>query len=303
MFAILHTVAPLYILIALGVVLRLVVADDKWIEVFNKFGLYLGFPAIVFSSLMKTRAGGIVDLRTIACNVLLLLGALLLTYFVCRIWRLTTSLRNTYFVCVFYGNIAYLGFPFITSVIPGSDAAVSIHIAVYVAFLFTIGVLMLELSRGWRTSSIPAVAKSIVANPLLLSVVSGLLLRSARVQLPVFVGQSIDLLASTAAPIVLLAIGMFLARRIRLDRDLLHAAILSGLKLVALPSCFLLYAGLSSPNDGFAISIIEAAMPVGITIFALAEVYPMEKKIVASAIVLSTLVSAITLPLWASCVV
>jgi predicted permease len=304
MSSILYTVAPLYVLIAIGAAFKFIVAaDDKWIEVFNKFGLYLGFPAIVFSSLVKIPAGGILETRTIACNILLLFAAVILTHLIGRLFRLTTSLRNTYVICVFYGNIAYLGFPFITSVIPGSNASVSIHIAIYVAFLFTVGILMLELSKGRGVASLPSIAKNIITSPLLLSVVAGLFFRSTGWQLPIWAERSIDLLASSAAPIVLLAIGMFIARRLELDRNLFHAAILSGLKLIAFPLCFLLFARLASFDDAFAVSIIEAAMPAGITAFALAEIYPLEKQIVASVIVMSTVVSAITLPVLTSYVV
>ncbi|GJM23974.1 MAG: membrane protein [Phycisphaerae bacterium] len=298
MGSIFFTVAPLYVLIAIGAALRLAAAvDDNWIKVLNKYGLYLGFPAIVFSSLVKIPAGGMLETRTIACNILFLLVVVSLTQLIGRLLPLTISLRNTYVICVFYGNVAYLGFPFITSVTPGSNASISIHIAIYVAFLFTVGILMLELSKGRGVSSLPSISKNIITSPLLLSVVAGLLFRSTGLQLPLFIEQSVDLLASSAAPMVLLAIGMFMARRIKLDKSVVHVAILSSLKLIALPLCFILFARLASSNDAFDISIIEAGMPVGITVFALAEIYPLEKQIVASVIVMSTIFSAITLPI------
>ena len=303
MGSIFYTVVPLYVLIAIGAALRLTAADDKWIEVFNKFGLYLGFPAIVFSSLVKIPAGGILETRTIACNILFLFAVVILMHLIGRLLPLSTSLRNTYVICVFYGNVAYLGFPFITSVIPGPNASVSIHIAIYVAFLFTVGILMLELSKGRGVAGLPSIAKNIVTSPLLLSVVAGLLFRSTGLQLPLFIERSIDLLASSAAPMVLLAIGMFMVRRIELDKSLIHIAILSSLKLIALPLCFLLFARLASSNDAFAVSIIEAGMPVGITVFALAEIYPLEKQVVASVIVMSTIFSAVTLPILTGYVV
>jgi predicted permease len=174
MGSILFAVAPLYVLIAIGVVLRLIVASDAWIEVFNKFGVYVGFPAIVFSSLVKIPAGAIIETSVIACNVLFLLVAVALTYGVGRCLRLTTALRNTYVIGVFYGNVAYLGYPFVTTVIPGSEASVSIHIAIYVAFLFTVGIFVLELSKDGGSVNLPRIAKSIMTSPLLLSVVAGL---------------------------------------------------------------------------------------------------------------------------------
>jgi predicted permease len=300
MGSILFAVAPLYVLIAIGVMLRLIVASDAWIEVFNKFGVYVGFPAIVFSSLVKIPAGAIIETSVIACNVLFLLVAVALTYGVGRCLRLTPALRNTYVIGVFYGNVAYLGYPFVTTVIPGSEASVSIHIAIYVAFLFTVGIFVLELSKDGGSVNLPRIAKSIMTSPLLLSVVAGLLFRSTGLSLPGFIEHALELLAASAAPIVLLAIGMFIARRLTPDRHLVHAALLSSLKLVVFPLGFMLFAGLLGGQHASAVSIMEAAMPCGITIFALAEVFPMDKQVVASTIVISTVASAISLPLIAT---
>jgi predicted permease len=47
-------------------------------------------------------------------------------------------------------------------------------------------------------------------------------------------------------------------------------------------------------------SMIEIAMPLAITPFALSDKFGLDKKFIARAIVLSTILSIITIPIWAS---
>jgi len=54
---------------------------------------------------------------------------------------------------------------------------------------------------------------------------------------------------------------------------------------------------LSGQTDIVAISVLEAGMPMAITPFILAELYPMEREVIALSIVISCLFSVITLPI------
>ncbi|MBI5728261.1 MAG: hypothetical protein HY984_00740, partial [Candidatus Magasanikbacteria bacterium] len=45
----------------------------------------------------------------------------------------------------------------------------------------------------------------------------------------------------------------------------------------------------------FRVSVIEAAMPLAITPFALAQVYPLDKRIIATTTIISTILSPLTL--------
>ena len=62
----------------------------------------------------------------------------------------------------------------------------------------------------------------------------------------------------------------------------------------------LLAAGI--PPSSHTVSIVQAAMPVAITPFALAGPLELDREFIARSIVLSTVLSAVTLPLWISLV-
>ena len=76
-----------------------------------------------------------------------------------------------------------------------------------------------------------------------------------------------------------------------------HVVGLVGLKLFVVPMIFLLYFYLAGQSEVLAISVLEAGMPMAITPFILAELYPMEREIIAIGIVVSCLLSVFTLPL------
>jgi len=46
-----------------------------------------------------------------------------------------------------------------------------------------------------------------------------------------------------------------------------------------------------------AISVLEAGMPLALTPFILGEIYPMEREVIAIAIVVSCFISLVTLPI------
>jgi hypothetical protein len=73
--------------------------------------------------------------------------------------------------------------------------------------------------------------------------------------------------------------------------------------LTVIPGLFYLSIRLADANAYWvAPSLIESAMPLAITPFALADTYELDKEFIARSIVLSTIVAVLTLPFWISLV-
>jgi predicted permease len=282
---IVSTILPLFLIIALGAFLKIIkVADDSWIKALNNFALYVAFPALIFNSFVTLKE---VESSLFFGNMLLLLAvAVVIILF---LWKQSKEIRNTYLICVVFGNIAYLGFPFITSLIFGSEQTVGIIIASSLIVFFGFIIAYMDFSKH-RTFNI----KRLLKNPLLLAVALGCLVSISKVQLPAFLMKALSMLASSASPTALIALGLFLARKIEIDSSFWHAVAITTLKLLVLPTVFYFV------DRSWTIAIIEAAMPVAVTTFSLAEEYPMDKKATLYSIILSTVISAITLPLISS---
>lgn len=112
--------------------------------------------------------------------------------------------------------------------------------------------------------------------------------------------QSLDLVAASVTPTVLVVMGLFIGRSgIGSWKDWWPALLFSLVTLLLLPVLF--YGAVQFcriPPFWFSSSIIMAAMPLAITPFALAERYQLDRNFIARSIVLSTILSVITLPFW-----
>lgn len=295
MLGIAATIAPVFLIVFLGFILsRIGIADDRWTEILNKYGLYIGFPALIFHSLIQVENLGNLPVGLLVLTALLLVAVIVTTWIVCTRLRFVGALRNTYILCVFYGNVAYLGFPVITALLPGSEAVVSAFVAVYLAVLFTVGIAFLEYTRNGQ-ARFAEVVRSMLGNPLLLAVLGGALCVAFSVQLPTVLLRPLSMLSATASPVVLIALGIFIARHTLSSVSRRHVIAISSLKLLVIPIVFWLACTVIPPHPDIRIAVLEAAMPVGLTPFALAELYPLDREIISSSIVFTTLFSALTL--------
>jgi len=291
---IIETLLPLMLLVVLGYILKKTIADDTWTVVLNKLAIYLLFPALIFSGMIKVKLETIDDFSFIYGNFTLLVLIIFILYFGAKALGFSKSVINTYVISVFFGNVGYLGFPIVSSLIPGSEGLVSMHVALYTLILFTFGIGVLEFSVHKKIDS--KIFVDALKNPLLLAVLFSILLLVTDIKLPYVLSKTVDLLAGGATPIILISLGIFLARELP-KVEYKHIVGLVGLKLFVMPSIFLLYFFLAGQTEVLAISVLEAGMPMAITPFILAELYPMEKEIIAIGIVISCILSVFTLPL------
>jgi len=291
---IIETLVPLMLLVVLGYILKKTIADESWIAVLNKLAIYLLFPALIFSGMIKVDLKTIDDFSFIYGNFILLVLVIATLYFGLKTMGFSKRVVNTYVISVFFGNVGYLGFPILSSLIPHSEGLVSIHVALYTLILFTFGITVLEFSVHKKLSG--KIFVDALKNPLLLAVLFSIFLLATDTKLPFVISKTVNLLAGGATPIILISLGIFLARELPKVRYQ-HVVGLVGLKLIVVPTIFLLYFYFAGQTEVLAISVLEAGMPMAITPFILAELYPMEREIIAIGIVVSCLLSVFTLPL------
>jgi len=312
---ILNAILPIFFLICIGELLRFILNkkctlfpvfakkcrahNDTWSIILNKYVIYIALPALLFYSLAHTTKEFLPPLNIVLINIAILIGIILITTLVTKILKLKKELALTYIFCTFFGNVAYIGFPFIFDLYPQTASELSILIAIHVGVAFTLGVFILEYYKS-NTVNILHVIKKIITNPLLIAIALGSICFALGITLPHSIDRTIEMIAGSASPVVLIAIGLFMAKKIEFDSDFWHAVTISGIKLVIMPSVFILATLLTKTAGSMIPSIIEAAMPVALTNFALAEIYPMKKKIIADAIIISTWISIISLTVLSS---
>ena len=219
-----------------------------------------------------------------------------------KLFRVKPKMFRTLFLCLGFGNIAYLGIPALTQsfgveIIPEA----SLIVAVYLFWVFTVGVGFLEyLRKKEARGALKKVGLSIVKNPLLLAVLFGLIFSYFNVSIPDVFQKSLDMLSASVTPVVLVVIGLFLGNSKwgRL-KEWIPSILFAVCTLFLLPAVFyFVVKGLNLEVADFSASIVDAAMPLAITPFALADEYKLDKSFIARSIVLSTVLAVVTIPFW-----
>ena len=106
------TVLPLFLVILAGAIFsRTKAASPHWVEILNKYALYIGFPALVIASMMHLDLQGQSYLKLLAYTSGYIVFCMLLAFPIARIFRLPPNSLRTLFLVLPFGNIAYLGMP------------------------------------------------------------------------------------------------------------------------------------------------------------------------------------------------
>lgn len=283
---------------------RLKIADDQWISVLNNYALRIGLPVLIFLSISKVEIDFSKYLPLIIANSALVLFGFLIIFLFCKLTKVNKTLLRTLFVCLMFSNVAYLGIPVLTKV-RGVDILpeVSLVIAIYIFWMFTVGTGFLEYTQNIKTNTpLRKIFKKLLLNPLLIAIILGILTAFLKIKLHPILTQTLEMVSASVTPTVLIVIGLFVGdNKIGKLREWVSVSIFALATLFFVPG--LLYFGVKffgfSPST-FGISIIEAAMPLAITPFALAQEYGLDRNFIARSVVLSTVLSVITIPFWVS---
>lgn len=303
MIQILTIIAPLFLIIFASALLqKFKNIGDEWGKVLNEFALKIGLPVLIFSALAKTSFSFQAETSLIVANSLFLIISFASAVIIGKILRLKKQMFLTLFICFVFGNVAYLGIPVLTSV--SGEAIlpkVSLIIAIYLFWLFTIGIGYLDYSlEKNKKDVVKKMLSNFTKNPLLIAVILGLIIGSLKIAIPSVVLKSLDMISASVTPTVLVVIGLFIGKsKIGKLSEWTPVFFFALLTLAILPAAF--YLGLKffgfEPSQ-FTSSIIQAAMPLAITPFALADKYNLHKTFIARSVVLSTILSVISLPFW-----
>ena len=297
----LNSVLPLFIIILAGLLFsRTKAASAYWIDVLNKYALWIGFPALVIHSLSRL---GIIDgpvIRLIIYNSLFIVVCIFLAYPFSSLFRMTGKSRRTLFLVFAFGNVAYLGIPVLQNVFGDEILPVAaILSAVYVFWLLTLGLILVEVHGDDRFRPAQLVLR-LIKNPLLLSVFAGLALVVLPISLPAVIEKSVSMFAGSVTAVVLFSLGIFLGFQKRASlKDWLISGVFVVITMILFPAIFWLFirkAGM--PPSYMQASIIDAAMPLGLTPYALSQQYNLDTPFTARLVVLATLLSIIILPFW-----
>ncbi len=252
-------------------------------HVVTRLVTYIGAPALVFSSLVKLTVTdealtGMAAAAVAAVVIFLVVGAVVL-----RLSRLSIP---TYLPLIAFPNTGNMGLPL--SLFAFGQQGLGLAAVFFSVFAIVMMTLGLWLVSG---SSSPRAA---LTTPLPYAVAAAGLFRYFG-SAPDWLLNTTGLLGDMTIPLMLVALGVSLAR-MRITR-LPRAAAVASMRLgfgFAVGVGLAEVLGMTGVARG--VLIIECSMPVAVFTYLFAHLYDHAPDEVASAIVLSTLVSFVTLP-------
>lgn len=194
-----------------------------------------------------------------------------------------------------FSNAGFMGFPLVAAV-QGSEAI--FYAAGFVALLnalqWTYGQSLISGDPGYRSP------KAILKNPLVLSLLLGILLFCFEIPVPAIASDLLAALAALNAPLAMVILGVYLAQT---DARTLfndpHLYVVAAARLVLIPLLTILVLKLL-PAQYAAIAttlVIVAAAPIGSNVAVYAQKLGKDYAYAVRGVCLSTLLSAITMPL------
>ena len=257
-------------------------------KAFNQYLYYLALPALIIVKIADTPLAGL-GWRFLAVNTLPLAAVMAAAWGLWKAGKVDWRLARLLIIVSVLGNTVYLGFP-VADMRLGSGAIgyAAIVSSVHNVFIFTFGFLLMTLVC--ERDCPPARFAGLIGRSVVLwASVAGLLIAGFGLRIPALLHGVLADLGKTTLPLSLFTLGVGLYGK-RLAHNLPRIALVSGLKLLLLPLCYLLaakafgFTGLVSR-----VSFLEMAMPVAVMNYVVAREFDFDEDLVGQSILLSTL--------------
>ncbi|MDR3045317.1 MAG: AEC family transporter [Desulfovibrio sp.] len=324
MLDILSALVPVFGIIVLGMCVERMGSLPKGTPAaLNQFVFRVSLPALLFYAVARKTPEELARGGFAAGTVAGMLLAFALGYLLCS----RGGRRHGPEVAVLaqaasFPNSAFLGLPIVTSLVPGNDDAVLAGGMVSVLCLAVLLVTMARLEairRGgglsWRV--LREVAAALGRNPILLASVAGVAVSLSGLGLARPVAAMASMLGATASPCALFGIGMVLAAQLTAEgagcppegmgdgsgecdpqalSPLARQVAVNAVKLFAHPALtWLCLWAFGVRGQWLGMGVLFAAMPTAAVAYVVAESYGAGTRDTSRAIVVSTMLSALTL--------
>ncbi|MCP3970874.1 MAG: AEC family transporter [Rhodobacteraceae bacterium] len=281
---VLEIVAPVFLLAGAGYAwIRL--GFEYRIQFVTRLAMTLAIPCLVFTSLMQSDIDP-ADLTQMSLAAAAGYGVLTVFAFVAvRVTRIET---RTYMAPMIFGNTGNLGLPL--ALFAFGDQGLGYALVVFAIsgiYGFTFGVWLVSGGGSLR---------NVLREPMVWAALLGALFLWQGWQTPLFVTRTLELVGQMAIPLMLLTLGVAVAR---LSPGRLGRAVwLSLLRLVlCLFAGWAVAAWFRLEPVALGVLLLQLATPVAVTSYMLAEKYGADSDAVAGLVVVSTVLAIVTLPL------
>ncbi len=283
-------VAPVFAIVALGWALGPRLALDA--KTLSRTAYWVFVPAFTFDVISRSRVPLASAGRMAAYAVVAHLAFGAIAFAVARLLGRPPKRVAAWVMLSVFGNVGNFGLALIQFRL--GEAALAPATIYFIVILLTSFVVCVGIAAWTRHGGLSAVV-SVFRTPAIVAAVPALLVSSAGISLPLFVGRTVGLLGAAMIPGMLFVLGVQLAEAKAL-RPGADAFWIAALRLVGAPAvAWLLAAPFGLAGLERAAGILQAGMPAAILVAIIAAEFDVEPAFVTGAVLLSTLLSLPTL--------
>jgi len=283
-FTVLEIVTPVFLLAAIGYI-WVKLGFEYRVQFVTQIAMTLAVPCLIFVSLMQTEITPqmLADISMATVVAYLAVGGA--GFAILKAFGLS---QRTFLPSLLFGNTGNVGMPLAFFAFGQTGLGYAIVVFAIMAIIsFTFGV--------WLVVGGGSPGK-LLKEPLIPATLLGVVFMVQGWQTPVFLTNSLTLIGQMAIPLMLITLGVAVAR-LRPGR-LTQAIALALIKLI-ICSAAAWTAGWYFDLEpiAFAILVLQLTTPVAVTSYLLAEKYGADAQSVAGLVVVSSLMSVLSLPI------
>lgn len=290
---------PVFLVIVLGYILKIRgKVNENFCSVTNDINFKLTLPALLFLDISTTNIKETFDAKYVLFCAIVTLVCFVVIWVLSKIFIKNKSEVGAFVQGSFRGSAAVLGVAFIQNMYGNAGMAPLMIIgAVPVYNICSVIVLTFEGSDN-SEKNIKKAFISICKNPIILSIIAGILVSLLEIDFPDIIDKTLENVAKLATPLALLVIGASFEGRKAVSKIKIT---LAGclIKLVIQPAIFLPAAiALGFSGEKLISILIMLGAPTTASCYIMAKAMNNDTVLTSSIVVMSTLLSAVTITLW-----
>lgn len=294
---------PIFLVMVIGYILKQIgMLNDNFVTVANKFNFKVTLPFMLFKDIAGVDIKAVFDIKYVLFCAIVSTICFWVVWGTAKLLVRDKTIRGAFVQSSFRGSAAVMGLAFIQNIY-GSSAMGPLMIvsAVPLYNIFSVIVLTFEANDSTnidKKAKIRQAGMNICKNPIILSILAGLIVGLLGIQFPTLVNKTISNVAQMATPLALITIGAGFEGRKALAK-IAPTMAASMIKLVLQPLVFLpVAAWMGFSGEKMIAILIMLASPTTPSCYIMAKSMNNDEVLTASVIVTTTLLAAFTLTGW-----
>ena len=294
---------PIFLVMVIGYILKQIgMLNDNFVTVANKFNFKVTLPFMLFKDIAGVDIKAVFDIKYVLFCAIVSTICFWVVWGTAKLLVRDKTIRGAFVQSSFRGSAAVMGLAFIQNIY-GSSAMGPLMIvsAVPLYNIFSVIVLTFEANDSTgidKKAKIRQAGMNICKNPIILSILAGLIVGLLGIQFPTLVNKTISNVAQMATPLALITIGAGFEGKKALAK-IAPTMAASTIKLVLQPLVFLpVAAWMGFSGEKMIAILIMLASPTTPSCYIMAKSMNNDEVLTASVIVTTTLMAAFTLTGW-----